>query len=155
MIWHDVSELPREGSLCILEDSGNNGTLSYRIARYVPSRDKKYPWQLENGTYADGKRVTRWMSMNSVFQECAQIGQRPTRTFDTSDWRDRLCIEYFQLCDRIDKAERQLNVKAFTDDALKLLFEQRGYMLQYKDVLFRRICDFGIDMYREDQWQEP
>lgn len=77
------------------------------------------------------------------------------RTFDASDWRDRLCIEYYQLCDRIDKIERQLNVKVFTDNALALLFEQRGYMLQYKDVLFRRICDFGIDMYGGDQWQEP
>lgn len=120
MIWHDVSELPKAGSLCILEESDNKGELSYRIARYVPSHGNKYPWQLEKGTYADGKRVTRWMSMGSILQECAQIGQWPTRTFD----------------------------------ALELLFEQRGYMLKYKDVLFRRICDFGIDMYRDDQWQE-
>ena len=152
MIWHDVSELPREGSLCILEESDNNGGLSYCIARYVPSHDKEYPWQLEKGTYADGKRVTRWMSMSSILQECAQIGQWPTRTFDASDWRDRLCIEYFQLCNRIDKVERQLNAKVFTDDALALLFEQRRHMLNYKEVLFRRICDFGIDMYRDDQW---
>lgn len=94
------------------------------------------------------------MSMNSIFQECAQIGQWPTRTFDASDWRDRLCIEYYQLCDRIDKIERQLNVKVFTDNALELLFEQRRYMLKYKDVLFRRICDFGIDMYRDDKCTE-
>lgn len=66
MIWHDVSEPPKEGSLCILEESNNNGELSYRVARYVPSHDKEYPWQLEKGTYADCKRVTRWMSMNSI-----------------------------------------------------------------------------------------
>lgn len=150
MIWHDVSELPKEGSLCILEESDNNGGLSYRMARYVASHSEKYPWQLEKGTYTNGGYVTRWMSMDSILQECAQIGQWPTRSFNTSDWRDRLCIEYFQLCDRIEKIERQLNVKVFTEDALKLLFEQRGYMLKYKDVLFRRICDFGIDMYRED-----
>lgn len=154
MIWHDVSELPRAGSLCILEESDNNGALSYRIARYVRSHDTEHPWQLEKGTYTDGAYITRWMSMNSILQECAQIGQWSTRTFDASDWRDRLCIEYFQLCDRIEKIERQLNAKVFTEDALKLLFEQRGYMLQYKDALFRRICDFGIDMYRDDQWQE-
>ena len=154
MIWHDVSNPPKEGRHCILEESDNKGGLSYRMARYVPSHDKEYPWQLEKGTYADGKRVARWMSMDSILQECAQIGQWPTRTFDASDWRDRLCIEYYQLCDRIDKIERQLNVKVFTDDALELLFEQREYMLKYKDVLFRRICDFGIDMYRDNQWQE-
>lgn len=155
MTWHGVSELPKEGSLCILEESDTNGELNYRMARYVPALNKECPWQIGKGIFADGKRVTRWMDMNSILQECAQIGQWPTRTFDASDWRDRLCIEYFQLCDRIEKIERQLNVKVFTDDALALLFEQRGYMLQYKDVLFRRICDFGIDMYREDQWQEP
>lgn len=154
MIWHDVSELPREGSLCILEESDNNGGRNYRMARYVTSHDKKYPWRLEKWTYTDGAYITRWMSMDSILQECAQIGQWPTRSFDASDWRDRLCIEYFQLCDRIEKIERQLNVKVFTDDALKLLFEQRGYMLQYKDVLFRRICDFGIDMYRDDGGNE-
>lgn len=155
MIWHDVSELPKEGSLCILEESGNSGGLSYRIARYVPAHGKKYPWLLEKGTYTDGERVTRWMSVGSIVQECAQIGQwPPTRTFDASDWRDRLCIEYYQLLDRINKIERQLNAKAFTDDALALLFEQHGYMLKYKEVLFRRICNFGIDLYRDSQWQE-
>lgn len=151
MIWHDISEPPKEGSLCILEEPDNNGALSYRMARYVPSHGKKYPWQLEKGTYMDGACVTRWVGLDSILQECAQIGQRPTRTFDASDWRDRLCIEYYQLCDRINEVERQLNVKAFTDDALVLLFEQRRHMLSYKEVLFRRICDFGIDMYRDDQ----
>lgn len=154
MIWHDVSELPKEGSLCILEESNDSGALSYRIARYVPSHGKKYPWQLEKGTYANGAYVTRWADVDSILQECAQIGQWPTRTFDASDWRDRLCIEYYRLCDRIDKIERQLNAKAFTDDALALLFEQRRHMLGYKEVLFRRICDFGIDMYGGDQWPE-
>lgn len=39
-------------------------------------------------------------------------------------------------------------------DVSELLFEQYGHMLKYKEVLFRRICDFGIDMYRDDKWQE-
>ena len=69
MIWHDVSELPRAGSLCILEESDNNGALSYRIARYVRSHDTEHPWQLEKGTYTDGAYITRWMSMNSILQE--------------------------------------------------------------------------------------
>lgn len=71
----------------------------------------------------------------------------PYRKFDTNNWRDRLCIEYIELSQKIEKIEVQLNLRVFVEEANKLLFEQYHHMLKYREALFKRIYDFQIELY--------
>ena len=148
MYWHDIkTESPNDEQLCLLEYEHVDGEeVHYGIAKFRPIHDPAHPWELQKGWYSSGETISKWMPILGVDQE-----ESPYRTPYTSEWQDHLCIEYSQLNKRIDEVEKQLNFKEFTEDALKLLFEQRSYMLKYKDVLFRRICDFGIELYKEDE----
>lgn len=69
------------------------------------------------------------------------------RKFDENNWRDRLCIEYVELSQKIQKIEIQLNRRVFVEEANRLLFEQYHCMLQYREALFKRIYDFQIELY--------
>ena len=148
-MWHDIkTESPNDGQLCLLEyEHVDGGEVHYGIAKFRPTHDPTHPWELQKGWYSDGATISKWMPILDVAQ-----AESPYRTLDTSKWQDRLCIEYYQLSDRIEKLEKALNMLEWKDeDALKLLYEQRDYMLKYKDVLFRRICYHNIKLYKEEE----
>ena len=151
-MWHDIKkELPIEGTWCLLQCIDCNDELYYRTAKYAPNDDPNSPWLIEKGHYFDGKTVLKWSGIVEYVIGVAQA-ESPYRTLNTSKWQDRLGIEYYQLSDRIEKLEKALNMFEWKDeDALKLMYEQRDYMLKYKDVLFRRICHYDIKLYKEEE----
>lgn len=152
-MWHDVKkELPNEGDWCLLLCEGVD-EIFYRAARYEPNINQDNPWIISDGHFFDGKTILKWTVIFSYLME--QYNQEtPYRPLNTKNWKDRLCIEYWQLSDKIENLEKTLNQKLVTDYHSKLLFEQREYMLKYKDVLFRRIYDLGIDLYKKKENEE-
>lgn len=153
MKWHDYkTEKPEPFSVCLVEFDTVSHKLFYRIASYLG--DYPISWKLDDGVFTDGGMVQRWTLLADIIEN---IKDEPNSFVqeardNANDFRDRLAIEYWQLTNRIEKFEKALNMLEWKDeDTLKLLYEQRDYMLKYKDVLFRRICHHNIKLYKEEE----
>lgn len=66
-------------------------------------------------------------------------------------FKDRMRAEYTQLTERIEKIEKAImHFDFLKEEERDLLVEQRTAMLAYKEVLFKRLCFYRVNMFEDE-----